>query len=168
MSPSITEGAGNAGCALHPRSRVQNCAKKRTRAYRFSGCTPAFPAQWLYGLCRALPGDQALLSPSPCRCWRIAARSGGCTSTKLDASPRGVRTTRFCRTRHAFAKRLRRVWYPSDEILEKTETAPLVLHGGCSLTETALRTNPRADAVASTTSHPAFVTIATRPSSGIR
>jgi hypothetical protein len=40
------EGAGKAGCALHPRSRVQNCVKKRTRAYRFSGNTPAFPARW--------------------------------------------------------------------------------------------------------------------------
>src|SRR5260370_23214890 len=38
----------------------------------------------------------------------------------------------------------------------------------CSLTETALRTNLRADAVASTTSHPAFVTIAKRPSWGMR
>ena len=28
--------------------------EKRTRAYRFSGSSPAFPAQWLYGLCRAL------------------------------------------------------------------------------------------------------------------
>src|SRR6266566_2123944 len=29
IDPSLkTEGAGNAGCALHPRSRVQNCAKK--------------------------------------------------------------------------------------------------------------------------------------------
>src|ERR1700722_6848979 len=42
-----SEGAGKAGCALHPRSRVQNCAKNRTRAYRFSGDTPAFPAQWV-------------------------------------------------------------------------------------------------------------------------
>src|ERR1700687_3126598 len=40
------EGAGKAGCALHPRSRVQTCTKKRTRAYRFSGGNPAFPAQW--------------------------------------------------------------------------------------------------------------------------
>jgi hypothetical protein len=24
----------------------KNCAKKRTRAYRFSGSSPAFPAQW--------------------------------------------------------------------------------------------------------------------------
>ncbi len=33
----------------------------RTRAYRFSGGSPAFPAQWLYGLCRALPGDEFVL-----------------------------------------------------------------------------------------------------------
>jgi hypothetical protein len=30
-----------------------------------TGNHPAFPAQWFYGLLRALPGDQALLSPSP-------------------------------------------------------------------------------------------------------
>jgi hypothetical protein len=29
-----------------------------TRAYRFSGEHPAFPAQWLYGLLRARPGDR--------------------------------------------------------------------------------------------------------------
>jgi hypothetical protein len=40
------EGAGKAGCTLHPRSRVQTCTKKRTRAYRFSGGNPAFPARW--------------------------------------------------------------------------------------------------------------------------
>jgi hypothetical protein len=67
-----------------------------------------------------------------------------------------------------FAKRFRRVWYPSDEILAKAETAPFVLRTGRSLTETALRTNWCADAVASTTSHPAFVTIAIRPSLRMR
>ena len=36
----------------------------RTRAYRYSRSTPAFPAQWLYGLCRALLGDEFVLSPS--------------------------------------------------------------------------------------------------------
>ncbi len=41
------------------------CAiKKRTRAYRFSGGNPASPAQWLYGLYRALPGDRAFLPPA--------------------------------------------------------------------------------------------------------
>ena len=32
--PLQSEGVGNAGCTLHPRSRVQMCAKRRTRAYR--------------------------------------------------------------------------------------------------------------------------------------
>jgi hypothetical protein len=41
------EGAGKAGCALHPRSRVQRQNRKRTRAYRFSGGNPAFPARWV-------------------------------------------------------------------------------------------------------------------------
>src|ERR1700682_103591 len=36
-------------CNLHKR--------KRTRAYRLSGEHPAFPAQWFYGLLRALLGD---------------------------------------------------------------------------------------------------------------
>jgi len=34
--------------------------KMRTRVYRFSGGNPTFPAQWLYGLYRALPGDEFL------------------------------------------------------------------------------------------------------------
>jgi hypothetical protein len=35
------------------------CAKEIcTRAYRAAGNTPAFPAQWLYGLLRALPGER--------------------------------------------------------------------------------------------------------------
>src|SRR5260221_13860432 len=68
FSPSREqEGAGNAGCLLHPRSRVQNCAKKHTRAYRYRRSIPTFPAQWFYGLYRALLGDRALLSPSPLR-----------------------------------------------------------------------------------------------------
>ncbi len=46
-----------------------SCAKmhiaKCTRAYRFSGSSPAFPARWLYSLFRALPGEtRACLSPS--------------------------------------------------------------------------------------------------------
>ena len=42
------QGRPGARCT---RGLVCNCAQKtRTRAYRFSGNTPAFPAQWLYGL----------------------------------------------------------------------------------------------------------------------
>jgi len=58
FSPSRQmEGAGKAGCALHPQSRVQMEIGKRTRAYRFSVGIPAFPAQWFYGLLRDLPGE---------------------------------------------------------------------------------------------------------------
>jgi hypothetical protein len=28
--------------------------------HRYTGIDPAFPAQWFYGLCRALPGDEFL------------------------------------------------------------------------------------------------------------
>src|SRR3989442_6452246 len=61
------EGAGNAGCALHPRSRVPNCAKMAHTSIQGSGNTPTSPAQWLYGLYRALPGERAFLPPSPLR-----------------------------------------------------------------------------------------------------
>src|SRR5260370_12031979 len=50
-----------------PAVSCATCTKKRTRAYRFSGNTPAFPAQWFYGLLRALLGERAFLPPSPLR-----------------------------------------------------------------------------------------------------
>src|SRR4051812_40098385 len=48
--PSPIKGAGKAGCALHPRSRVQNALEKTHTSIQVSGGTPAFPAQWFYGL----------------------------------------------------------------------------------------------------------------------
>ena len=44
------------------------CDEKQTHERSHHGHTgnhPAFPAQWFYGLLRALPGDQACLTPSP-------------------------------------------------------------------------------------------------------
>src|SRR6478672_9734562 len=43
------------------------CRKTNTRVshHGHTGNHPAFPAQWFYGLLRALPGDQACLTPSP-------------------------------------------------------------------------------------------------------
>jgi hypothetical protein len=40
-----------------PADPCAKVAKKSTRAYRFSGSSPAFPAQWFYGLFRALLGE---------------------------------------------------------------------------------------------------------------
>src|SRR2546430_14460114 len=64
LPPSKIEGAGNAGCALHPRSRVPKIAHLAHTSIQGSGNTPTSPAQWLYGLLRALPGERALLPPS--------------------------------------------------------------------------------------------------------
>src|SRR5258708_22866932 len=47
------------------------CAKKNKAHehshHMFRRIQPAFPAQWFYGLLRALPGDQVCLTPSPAR-----------------------------------------------------------------------------------------------------
>ena len=67
FAPLRTEGAGNAGCALHPRSRVPKIAHLAHTSIQGSGNTPTSPAQWLYGLLRALPGERAFLPPSPLR-----------------------------------------------------------------------------------------------------
>ena len=117
--PRKQEGAGKAGCALHPRSRVQLHKRVRTRAYRSSGEHPTFPAQWFYGLYAISPVSRALLPPSSLRYLLL----------RNLAPASGARTTRFRRT------------------LE-----------------------PRASsaAPASTASHRAFVTIATRPSHRVR
>src|SRR4051812_30088642 len=52
------EGAGKTGCLLHPRSRVRFAQTKLHTSIQGSANTPAFPAQWLYGLLRALPGER--------------------------------------------------------------------------------------------------------------
>jgi hypothetical protein len=71
--------------------------RKRTRAYRYQPKHPAFPAQWFDGLCRALPGDEFVLPPSPAN-WRLAS-PGWALQTSADLTPAtGARTTRFCRT----------------------------------------------------------------------
>jgi hypothetical protein len=45
-------------------SRVKKQTHERSH-HGHTGNHPAFPAQWFYGLLRALPGDQACLTPSP-------------------------------------------------------------------------------------------------------
>jgi hypothetical protein len=95
--PSLSEGAGKTGCALHPRSRVRFALKKMHTSIQGSGSIPAFPAQWLYGLLRALPGERL-------SCHRRCAK----TSTQLDASTAASEP-------HDFAVRLshtRQSWLP--------------------------------------------------------
>src|SRR5712671_5369083 len=65
--------------------------------YRFRRITPAFPAQWFYGLLRALPGDQACLTPSP---RETSARLDACigASERHDLAVRIsiIRPARYC------------------------------------------------------------------------
>ena len=57
---------GNAGCPLHPQSVCKG--RKHTVVTTGTPEHPAFPAQWFYGLFRALPGDRAFLPPSSADC----------------------------------------------------------------------------------------------------
>src|SRR5712672_4625366 len=52
--------------AQRARSLACEINKAHERSHHgHTGNYPAFPAQWFYGLLRALPGDQACLTPSP-------------------------------------------------------------------------------------------------------
>jgi hypothetical protein len=67
---------------------------------------PAFPAQWLYGLYRALPGDRALLPPSP-------VRGFGPLANLTPASRRQDHTTSPYATASLVRTRLERATTPS-------------------------------------------------------
>src|SRR5437762_7308631 len=62
--PSKQRAQGKPGADCTRGLVCQTHSNRRTRAYRFSRNSPAFPAQWVYGLLRALPGERACLPPS--------------------------------------------------------------------------------------------------------
>jgi hypothetical protein len=92
-----TEGAGNAGCPLHPQPRVQSVESTRVSHHRFTG-TPGIS-------CAMVLTAYFVLSPvTGLSCHRRLVDIGvsgplGLTSpsTKLERQRRGVRTTRLRR-----------------------------------------------------------------------
>jgi hypothetical protein len=60
--PFKNKGAGNAGRPMRPAVSCARWSRKRTRAYRSHRNHPALPAQWFYGLYRALPGAPGVLA----------------------------------------------------------------------------------------------------------
>src|SRR5213592_690221 len=60
-----------------------------------TGNHPAFPAQWFYGFLRALPGDQACLTPSPALLFADLTPASGRQNhtTSPSASARFVKRT---------------------------------------------------------------------------
>ena len=165
-SPRKKEGAGNAGCALHPRSRVQKSGETHT-SIQGSGEHPTFPAQWFYGLCRALPGDEFLFAS-------VAGGLKDCSDPVGSTLLRRLDTSNGCRDHtvlpYAAVPRLR---------LEASPGTP-ASHSGSSgdwrrssralrsLTDDkpALRPRHAPDAAASTATRPSFATMANAPLSG--
>src|SRR3979411_467561 len=104
--PRPIEGAGNAGCALHPRSRVQTCTKKRTRAYRFSGGIPAFPAQWFTAYSALSPVTGLFLPPSLALLSASLTPASGCQDHTASPSARVTLVSRNVRV-HRIPPRVR-------------------------------------------------------------
>jgi hypothetical protein len=63
--PLQAEGAGNAGRPVRPIAACAEIVVERTRVSQVTPESPGIPHAMVYGLCRALPGDRALLPPSP-------------------------------------------------------------------------------------------------------
>jgi hypothetical protein len=68
--------------------------RTRTRAYRYRRSIPAFPAQWLYGLLRALPGERLFCHRRP----REALASHGLNASTATSGPHDF-TVRSSHTR---------------------------------------------------------------------
>jgi hypothetical protein len=64
--PRRNEGAGNAGCTLHPRSRVQRVKRNRTRAYRAAEAIRHSLRNGFTTYIALFPEYRAFLPPSPC------------------------------------------------------------------------------------------------------
>ncbi len=101
------------------------CKRMRTRAYRFSGGIPAFPARWFCGLFRALPGERAFLPPSPPE--KLA-------SQELDASVAASGPHDFAvRVSHARQAQPSRPPHPAPNVRDDREAPLLSRRDGVNL-----------------------------------
>jgi hypothetical protein len=83
-SPSDKEGAGNAGCPLHPQPRVQSVESTRVRHHRFTG-TPGISCAMVLTACFVLSSVTGLVCHRRLQIWRPATRLGVRHLRKLDA-----------------------------------------------------------------------------------
>ncbi len=65
------EGAGNAGCALHPRSRVQKAERKTHTSIQVQRRLSDIPCAMALRFTSPSPENRALLSPSPHGIWHV-------------------------------------------------------------------------------------------------
>jgi hypothetical protein len=138
---SLVEGAGNAGCALHPRSRVQDAQRNAHTSIQVQRKHSGIP--------RAMA--LRLMPCSPRRRIRLVTVAAGLTAVPIRSDRfrhRQLGTSNGCR---------------DHTVLPYAESAVRPARRYRSR-ETRPATPFRADAKASTASPPAFVTIAIRPS----
>lgn len=122
-------------CRVRSRGLVCNSGKNAHEKTRYRRSNPAFPAQWSYGLCRALRRRIRLVTVA----YGLRFRQTWSGQQNL----RGLGTSNGCR---------------DHTVLPYAEPS-FVLRAMESLTvDAALRLRRRADALASTASRPAFVT----------
>ena len=94
---SLEEGAGNAGCALHPRSRVQSCAKKAHTSIQVQRKHSGIPRAMALRLISCSPRRRIRLVTVAAGLMVLrSGRIGRATGSLAPAT--GVGTTRFCRT----------------------------------------------------------------------
>src|SRR5712672_3084438 len=144
------EGVGNAGCPLHPRPRVHLVLVERTRATTSTPESPDVPARnGFHGarFLRALPGDRALLPPSPTD--MFLSKPGWADLNSANFTPASGRqdhtTSPYAATSFVSS--------PFDR--------------SRAFRQPALPSRCAPDTAASTASLPASVTIAIRPCSGV-
>jgi hypothetical protein len=155
---------GSRECRMHAAPAVSRaiCAKQmRTRAYRFSGGNPAFPAQWLYGLLRALPGDEFLFVTVTSGLRLVLSPVGPTRLRRLDISNgcQNHTTSPYAATFDRHSDRRRADRNSGEGASAVRPRRRKITHG-----RTRPATTIAPDAAASTASNPASVTIAIRPS----
>jgi hypothetical protein len=161
------EGAGNAGCLLHPRSRVQYVHKNTHTSIQVQSEHSGIPCTMVLRLMPRSPRRRirlvTVISELP-----VLPRPVGPTKTSADLTPAtGARTTRFCRTQPAFAKETSPVSARPPQFSQSRGTSAGRLRAASSLTgEPALRRRCAPDAAASTASHPNVRDDGQRPSAG--
>ena len=126
--------------------------------HRFNRIIPAFPAQMVYGLLRALLGDRACLPPSPSGLMiRLEPGWAGCISARLDASIGAPGPHDFAVRARPRQRSCRASCRPAssgkDGWQRRSSARRPIAHGK---TRPAIPCAP--DAVASIASHRAFVT----------
>ncbi len=141
------EGVGNAGCPLHPRPRVHLVVVERTRVTTSTPESPDVPARnGFNGFLRALPGDRALLPPSPTD--MFLSKPGWADLNSANLTPASGR---------------------QDHTTSPYATTSLVsspFDRSRAFRQPALQPRCAPDAAASTASHPASLTIRIRPLCG--